>query len=83
VLTAPLAAALVACQPPRAAPPPPVPLVAEAGFIELADAAPATSHPRFFYSFHPADAQPETKPVALLFNGGPGFSTASKPRATS
>lgn len=45
------------------------PLTAEAGFLEI-----GTS--RMFYSFHPADDCQLSRPVALLFNGGPGISTA-------
>jgi hypothetical protein len=31
---------------------------------------------RIWYSFYPALESPETKPLAVFFNGGPGFTTA-------
>jgi hypothetical protein len=48
----------------------------EADFIEVMDLPPAQSSARMFYSFHPADECPRAKPLAMLFNGGPGFTTA-------
>lgn len=57
-------------------------LVAEAGFFEL-DASGYEFDGRLFrrprhrvwYAFRPADVDPENKPLVLLFNGGPNFST--------
>jgi choice-of-anchor A domain-containing protein len=31
---------------------------------------------RIWYSFHPASESPQNKPLAVFFNGGPGFTTA-------
>jgi pimeloyl-ACP methyl ester carboxylesterase len=61
--------------------------VSEAGFIELppveytvrggaASLATTTSAARLFFSFQPADADPETRPLVVMHNGGPGASTA-------
>lgn len=44
-------------------------LAPEAGFLEIGAS-------RIFYSFHPADDCQLSRPIALLFNGGPGISTA-------
>ncbi len=55
----------------------PTALVAEAGYVEV----PATAvvgpqyKARMFYSFRPADAEPEKKPLLVFFNGGPGAAT--------
>jgi carboxypeptidase C (cathepsin A) len=53
----------------------------EAGFLAvpggdyIIDGQPARSgNARIFYSFHPAD-DPETAPLAIFFNGGPGSSS--------
>lgn len=62
------------------------PLTPEAGFIEIEPvsfqvqqdgvAFNATSSPaRFWYVFQPADVSPKDKPLAILFNGGPGSSS--------
>lgn len=70
-----VALALVACEhrdavaPADAATCTSAPLAADAGFLEI-----GTS--RLFYSFHPADDCQLSRPVAVLFNGGPGSSTA-------
>jgi hypothetical protein len=75
-----LLVALCGCSPPHAGLPPAcvssAPLVDEAGFLELADDAPATSRTRLFYDFQRADEAPQTKPLFVFFNGGPGFATA-------
>ncbi|MEZ4453387.1 MAG: hypothetical protein R3B09_28240 [Nannocystaceae bacterium] len=54
----------------------------EAGFFEVAPRAyvwagqPGVSaRSRIWYSFWPADTEPEARPLMLLFNGGPGAST--------
>ncbi len=56
----------------------------EAGFFEL-EAVDATlsgqaqrsAATRLWYSFQPAAAEPERKPLVVLFNGGPGSATSS------
>jgi len=56
----------------------------EAGFLELAGGSyvaegatrESPTH-RIWYSFVPAVIQPKTKPLAVIFNGGPGSSTSS------
>jgi choice-of-anchor A domain-containing protein len=56
----------------------------EAGFLEIAggdytaegEERRSPTH-RVWYSFHPADKRAETKPLAVLFNGGPGGATMS------
>ena len=56
----------------------------EAGFFELAggnyvsesQARVGPVH-RVWYSFHPASVAPESKPLAVFFNGGPGSSTSA------
>lgn len=55
----------------------------EAGFFELASGsyfAEGTTAfapvERVFYAFHPADREPENKPLFVFFNGGPGTATA-------
>jgi hypothetical protein len=51
-------------------------LLPEAGFIEVEAHARFSRYPaRMFYSFHPADSEPTTKPLLVFFNGGPGFPT--------
>ena len=59
-------------------------LTAEAGFFELAGGAyvaegQARVSPghRIWYSFHPATVTPESKPLAVFFNGGPGSATSA------
>ena len=59
-------------------------LEAEAGFFEISggeyvvNAQPNQSgHARVWYSFVPALETPESKPLIVLFNGGPGSATAS------
>lgn len=58
-------------------------LTPEAGFFEIAGGNIALGGwsgtaptDRVFYSFHPADDAPETRPLLVFFNGGPGESTA-------
>jgi hypothetical protein len=58
-------------------------LEAEAGFFEIeggdyvVDSMPAqVGHQRLWYSFHPAEQEPENKPIFVFFNGGPGSATA-------
>lgn len=50
-------------------------LAAEAGFLAVTsgDGAPVS---RMWYAFRPADTAPEDRPLAVFFNGGPGYSTA-------
>ncbi|MEM9460565.1 MAG: hypothetical protein AAGF11_40730 [Myxococcota bacterium] len=57
-------------------------LAPEAGFFELMsypyaweDLARTSARQRVWYSFWPADDEPSTRPLVLLFNGGPGSST--------
>nr|MCH9684897.1 S10 family peptidase [Deltaproteobacteria bacterium] len=57
-------------------------LAPEAGFFELAPyeyswngAAKTSARSRVWYSFWPADDQPQQRPLMILFNGGPGSST--------
>jgi hypothetical protein len=45
-------------------------LVADLGRVEM-----TSSGGRLWYAFQPADKNPEDKPLAILFNGGPGAST--------
>jgi choice-of-anchor A domain-containing protein len=55
----------------------------EAGFLQI-DGGPYTSEGqgrtspthRIWYSFQPASFMPEDKPLAVLFNGGPGVATS-------
>jgi serine carboxypeptidase len=61
-----------------------VALAPEAGFLALPEThyeLDGVDHRvfagRFFYSFWPADETPETKPIAVLTNGGPAFATSS------
>jgi choice-of-anchor A domain-containing protein len=57
----------------------------EAGFFQLnggsytseGDATRVSPDHRVFYTFQPASNSPETKPVAVFFNGGPGYATSS------
>lgn len=57
---------------------PPLPK-AEAGFVDVPpQPTAAVSIPgRMFYAFHAADEHPETKPLFVLFNGGPHFATTA------
>jgi hypothetical protein len=57
---------------------------AEAGFFEIAGGdyvsegqARVSPGQRIWYSFHPATATPESKPLAVFFNGGPGSATSA------
>jgi hypothetical protein len=57
-------------------------LAAEAGFFELAAGsyvseteARVSPTNRIWYAFQPAATSPESKPLAVFFNGGPGAST--------
>lgn len=58
---------------------PPVVGKGETGFVDVprqsgdGDPAPA----RLFYAYREADTSPETKPLFLVFNGGPGGTTTS------
>ncbi len=61
----------------------PIPIETHAGFIEIpkhtyrlegGDFSSDTAE--IWYSFHPADDNPETKPIFIFFNGGPGAATA-------
>ena len=50
---------------------------AEAGFVDV-PAGPSGGSPaagRVFYAFRAADADPESKPLVVVFNGGPGWAT--------
>ncbi len=56
----------------------------EAGFIQIAGGGYTSENcgrvsptHRIWYSFQPASVSPETKPVAVLFNGGPGAATSA------
>lgn len=58
-------------------------LVPEAGFFEIAGGTTVRGGwvgqvptARVFYSFHPADDAPASRPLLVFFNGGPGNSTA-------
>ena len=58
--------------------------VAEAGFFELAGGnyvsesqARVSPGQRIWYSFQPAATTPESKPLAVFFNGGPGSATSA------
>jgi hypothetical protein len=57
---------------------------AEAGFFEIAGGnyvsesqARVSPGQRIWYSFHPATTTPESKPLAVFFNGGPGSATSA------
>lgn len=50
-------------------------LTAEAGFIAVTSGGTAPVS-RMWYVFRPADSAPEDRPLAVFFNGGPGYSTA-------
>jgi hypothetical protein len=68
--------------------PPPMGLVAEAGFIDLESVTMGFAHlgalpdsvttpeARLFYSFQLAEEAPLDKPIFVFFNGGPGFATS-------
>jgi choice-of-anchor A domain-containing protein len=69
---------------PAPAPPTAPILASEAGFLEIdggsytAENKPRTSPThRIWYSFQPAWYTPKSKPLAVLFNGGPGSSTSA------
>jgi choice-of-anchor A domain-containing protein len=56
----------------------------EAGFLQIdggpytAEGVPRTSPThRIWYSFQPAVSSPESKPLAVMFNGGPGTATSA------
>jgi hypothetical protein len=52
-------------------------LVTQAGFIDLPPQPSAAVYPaRMFYVFEPADDDAAHKPLAVFFNGGPGFPTS-------
>jgi hypothetical protein len=52
-------------------------LAAEAGFFDLPPQPTAATYAaRMFYVFRPADQDAEHKPLAVFFNGGPGFATS-------
>jgi Serine carboxypeptidase len=60
------------------------PIVAAAGFVDVEGVdytfhnnANTSTATRLFYSLQPADADSETAPVFLFFNGGPGSATSS------
>ena len=53
----------------------PVPLVAEAGFIDVPSTIDASHEARIFTVFQPADDDPARKPLVVFWNGGPGFPT--------
>lgn len=66
---------------------PPVGLVPEAGFVEIEPVefsvrsgwhtrSYTSSTARIWYAFQPADSDPESKPIAIFFNGGPGSATS-------
>jgi len=59
-------------------------LAAEAGFFELSGGnyrsesqSRASPTHRVWYSFQPAQSSPESKPLAVFFNGGPGAATSA------
>jgi hypothetical protein len=61
-----------------------VALAAEAGFFEFPGGnyvsegvARVSPRHRIWYSFQPATAAPESKPLAVFFNGGPGSATSA------
>jgi hypothetical protein len=57
--------------------PPPPPLVDEAGFLDLPPQPTAARYAaRMFYVFQAADVDSEHKPMAVFFNGGPGYPTS-------
>lgn len=71
---------------PDTAPPQPT-LIPEAGFVEIEPVDYVirnagrvkqftSSEARIWYAFQPADEAPETKPLAIFFNGGPGCSSS-------
>ena len=54
------------------------PLVTEAGFIDIPPQPTAARYAaRIFYDFQPADTQPASRPLFVLFNGGPGDATST------
>ena len=54
------------------------PLLPEAGFVDVpAQPTAATYVARLFYAFQPADSDPAHKPLVVLSNGGPGYSTSA------
>jgi hypothetical protein len=55
------------------------PLLTEAGFIAVPPQPTAATYAaQMFYDFQPADTDPESKPLFVLFNGGPGWPTSSQ-----
>lgn len=63
-------------------------LAPEAGFLALAphtfstfigqqETVHAAPEARMWYAFRPADEAPEDRPLAVFFNGGPGYSSAT------
>jgi len=58
--------------------PEPARLEAEAGFLDIPAQPAGADYPaRMFYSFRPAEIDPEGAPLLVLFNGGPGSPTTS------
>ncbi|MGA2451349.1 MAG: hypothetical protein ABTD50_22045 [Polyangiaceae bacterium] len=52
-------------------------LTDEVGFIDVPRQNTAATYPaRMFYVFEVADSEPAQKPLAVFFNGGPGFATS-------
>ena len=61
----------------------PLPVEPRAGFIEIESVSYSldgddmhSDQARMWYSFHPAESEPENKPIFVFFNGGPGSATA-------
>jgi hypothetical protein len=53
-------------------------LVTEAGYVQVpGGVVGATNESRMFYSFRPAEIDPDGKPLLVLFNGGPGSATSA------
>jgi hypothetical protein len=61
----------IATSTPEPLPPP----LAEAGFIDVPPRSADLQYERMFYVFQPADTDAVNKPLAILFNGGPGVAT--------
>jgi hypothetical protein len=53
-------------------------LGSEVGFVAVPPQTAGASYwARMFYAFRPADSAPTSKPLFVIFNGGPGFATTS------
>lgn len=73
---APITAEELGLGPPPPEPAPPLP--PEAGFLDIPPQPGGAAYPaRMFFSFQPAERDPGTAPLLVIWNGGPGSPTSS------